>query len=89
MRTILLKTSYGMKDSAIILDLPKSKAYNTFKNQLWDESEARVTCPTISLCAYNTFKNQLWDESTISRRPLRKLPRTILLKTSYGMKVPP
>jgi len=38
MRTILLKTSYGMKDSAIILDLPKSKAYNTFKNQLWDES---------------------------------------------------
>mgnify|MGYP007068088114 FL=1 len=27
-----------MKDSAIILDLPKSKAYNTFKNQLWDES---------------------------------------------------
>ena len=37
-RTILLKTSYGMKDSAIILDLPKSKAYNTFKNQLWDES---------------------------------------------------
>ena len=45
-----------MKDSAIILDLPKSKAYNTFKNQLWD----------VFIVCY----------------------RTILLKTSYGMKDP-
>ena len=36
-RTILLKTSYGMKERFVSIFI-NFDAYNTFKNQLWDES---------------------------------------------------
>ena len=35
-RTILLKTSYGMKERFVSIFI-NFDAYNTFKNQLWDE----------------------------------------------------
>jgi len=63
--TILLKTSYGMKDNTISKILAK-KTYNTFKNQLWDESILATPGPHM-VSAYNTFKNQLWDERAICK----------------------